>query len=156
MSPVTQVKKQEQLNKLVSTHHSCWPRDLTCVQVSRDRLTIVLYYTQWCGFCRIFDPVYERVAARREFGDVMFCSIDCTAESKELDYLQSRAKVEGVRTDNLGSYMRLNHIGLSSPISLCFAVGSFSRRDRDITSLDRTRYSVLYAVPVLSRETDNG
>ncbi|EKM50733.1 uncharacterized protein PHACADRAFT_264190 [Phanerochaete carnosa HHB-10118-sp] len=79
MSPVTSVSKQEHFNSLVS----------------RDKLTVVRYFAEWCGWCTVFDPIYRRIAARREFQDVTFCNVDCTESTNELEHLQERGKADG-------------------------------------------------------------
>lgn len=64
--------------------------------VSKDSATVVRYYADWCGACRIFDPIYRSIAICEEFREVAFCNVDCSDRSEEVDLLLERVKPSDV------------------------------------------------------------
>ncbi len=46
--------------------------------VDRDGIVLIDWWAPWCGPCRAFAPVYEKVAA--EHGDITFAKIDTEAQ----------------------------------------------------------------------------
>jgi thioredoxin 1 len=46
--------------------------------VRDDGFVLVDFWAEWCGPCRVFGPIYERVSARHD--DIVFGKVDTEAE----------------------------------------------------------------------------
>jgi thioredoxin 1 len=47
---------------------------------AREGITLIDFWADWCGPCRMFGPVYERVSARHP--DIVFGKVDTQAQQE--------------------------------------------------------------------------
>ena len=52
-------------------------------------MVLVDFWAEWCGPCRFFAPVYEKVSA--EYPDVVFAKVDTEAEQELAGYFNIRS-----------------------------------------------------------------
>ena len=98
MPHVQRVTKRDQFKKLVSGYHlvGAVEKLITFQQISQEKLTVLMYYTTWCYYCKLFHPTFDQLVARKEFAGIQFCKIDCTADTRDIEEITERGKAEGV------------------------------------------------------------
>lgn len=51
-------------------------------EIVKDSLVLVDFYADWCGPCKMFAPIMERVSNNEKYSNVSFCKINIDENSE--------------------------------------------------------------------------
>lgn len=93
--------------------------------LSKHKLVIVDFYTDWCGPCKAMAPIYKELSEKEEYQDILFLKVN-TEENQALGMRYQIRSIPTVMTflekDVLGQFAGFNERRLLSELNLLLEV----------------------------------
>ena len=89
------VMNYQKANRIYALSESFDPAESTCsAPINSEKPTLILYYVDWCGYCKLLKPEWDKLKAENTGGKFDMVDINCEYDNNK----QTCGQVQGFPT----------------------------------------------------------